>query len=387
MSLQIKAFSEASGSYISEEKFNILRLIRSENIGIKTFYSLIKVYGSASKALESASDILKLGGKSRSIKICSAGIAEQEIEACEKFGARIITYTEDEYPSLLKQIPDAPPVITVLGNVSALRKNCVAIVGSRNASANGCRFAYKIADEISDSGYIVVSGLARGIDSAAHKGSLEKGTIAVIAGGIDNIYPKENEGLYNKIRENGAIVAELPFGSVPKAQNFPQRNRIISGLSLGTAVVECSARSGSLITARFALEHNREVFAVPGSPLDPRAEGPNKLIKQGAQLIESGKDIIENLANPNRIQKQFHSGLFEDNFEYEEEPEISVRSETDVNSASGIVSNALSTSPISVDELISLTNLPLNIIQVVLLDLELSGKIIRHAGNRVSLLV
>lgn len=371
-------FEEEQASFNEEESIACLRLIRSQNIGLKTFHSLIELYGTAELSLQKAEEMAASGTKK--IQICSREKALEEIEKCEDFGAQIITMGDSEYPDLLKQISDPPPVFTAIGNTDLLHKNSIAMVGARNATANGCRFAYKLAEELADEGYITTSGLARGIDTAAHKGALETGTIAVIAGGIDNIYPPENAGLYEQIKEKGLIIAELPFGAAPKAQHFPQRNRIISGLSLGSVIVEAAIRSGSLITARFATEQGREVFAVPGSPLDPRAEGPNKLIKDGATLIESVKDVVEALQHPTH---HIQTDIFE---ETSPEP-IYEELEQDASSNKEKIISFLSINPIDIDDLINQSALPANIVQVVLLELELAGELTRHPGNKVSLLV
>lgn len=384
MSSNALAFAEEGVAFTDEERINWLRLIRSENIGIKTFNSLLKMYGSAEKAIEKAGEMSLRGGREKPITIFSYDRAEQEIANCRKIGARIIALPEPEYPALLRQISDAPPIITVLGNTDILNHQTIAVVGARNASANGCRFAYKIAEKLGEHNYVVVSGLARGIDAAAHKGSLQSGTIAVIAGGIDHIYPRENEALYNNIKENGAIIAELPIGTAPKAQHFPQRNRIISGISLGTIVVEASTKSGSLITARCALEQNREVFAVPGSPLDPRCEGPNKLIKQGAVLTESIEDIIDNINHPpaNKNYGAFAELDVDAGNDFLVEPD-----EQNISNARNTIKSLLSSTAVEVDELIGQSGLPTQIVQVVLLELELAESLIRHPGNKVSLLI
>lgn len=365
------------------ERLALIRLIRSENIGLKTFYSLLELYKTPTKSLEKAEEMAARGKKK--IRICSASDVYEELENCEKYGAKIITKLDDEYPDQLAQITDAPPLLTILGNPQILAKQSIAIVGARNATANGCRFAYKIAESLGQKNYVVTSGLARGIDTAAHKGSVSTGTTAILAGGVDYIYPPENKKLYQNIVNNdGAIVAELPFGAAPKAQHFPQRNRIISGLSLGTVVVEAATRSGSLITARYALEHGREVFAVPGSPLDSRAEGPNKLIKEGAVLIESAEDIIHNLENPSA--PRLNEGMFEDNIEDFPIEDLPEPSENDLDSARSEIKSLLGPTPVAIDELISQSGLPANLVQISLLELELDGLLTRHPGNKASIL-
>lgn len=364
------------------DKIAWLRLIRSENVGVKTFYDLLRVYQTPQKALDAVADLSIRGGRKKPIKVATIQQAEQELMLCEKFDAKIIAYPEPEYPAYLREIPGPPPILTMLGDAALLNKRSIAIVGARNASANGCRFTQHIAESLGNSGYIVVSGLARGIDTYAHQGSLETGTVGVIAGGIDHIYPKENKELYAKMKEKGAILAELPIGSVPMGRNFPQRNRIIAGMSIGTLVVEAAKGSGSLITARFALEQNREVFAVPGSPLDARCRGTNYLIKNGAVMVETVEDIIHaaNVFNLPRKATLFEPTSSFVNSEQYQEDEVfqkKIRQE---------VLEQLSSTPISVDELIQHTGLPANKVIVVLVELELAGRLERHSGNQVSLI-
>jgi len=258
------------------------------------------------------------------------------------------------------------------------------VVGSRNASANGLRFAYKLSQDLVAKGYVVASGFARGIDNAAHKASVERGTIAVLAGGVDHIYPPEHEDLYHEIAEKGLIIAELPLGSIPKPQNFPQRNRIISGLSLATAVIEANLKSGSLITAKCALAQNREVFAVPGFPLDPRYQGNNHLLKQGAYLLESAEDIFEVVEN-NLITQ---TSLFEQQKSYLNIPNNSIKedfSEKELTQARREIINLVSTSPTSIDEIVNISQFPIGLVLTAIIELELAGKIIRHFGNKISI--
>ncbi|BBJ31717.1 hypothetical protein RAS_08260 [Rickettsia asiatica] len=307
---ELFSVSNSKTSY-SLETINILRLIRSENIGPKTFFSLIKLFGDAATAIDNAPDFSLRGGKSKPIKIFSKSDAEKELELLEKDNAKIITYKSPEYSKLLLEIYDPPPILSYKGNIELLNHNkCVAIVGARNASANGRSFAHKITNDLVKEGYITVSGLARGIDSSVHQAAISQ-TIGVIAGGIDHVYPLENKKLFENLAEEGLILAELPIGSTPLEKHFPQRNRIISGLALGVVVVEASLKSGSLITAKFALEQNREIFAVPGFPLDPRCQGTNKLIREGSYLVESVDDIVANLPQYEEFMKK-DDGLFKD---------------------------------------------------------------------------
>ncbi|AIL64619.1 DNA processing protein DprA [Rickettsiales bacterium Ac37b] len=365
---------------IEEEIINHLRLIRSENIGPKSFISLVELYGSVKNAILAIPELSKRGGKTTPIKICSISKAEEELENVRKIGGQIICYKNTSYPSQLLTIDDFPPVLTILGDINLFNNKIIAVVGSRNASANGRNFAYTLAKDLAEQKIITVSGLARGIDTAAHNGALENyTTIAVIAGGIDNIYPPENKELYSQIAQKGAIVAELPYGSVPRGQNFPQRNRIISGLSHGVVVVEASFGSGSLITARMALEQNREVFAVPGFPLDPRCKGTNHLIKQGAKLVESAKDIIEEInftdhINVSYIRESNPASFHAACYNIDENELLKARIE---------VKSLLNASPIDINDIVKMLNFaPQTILTVIL---ELAGKVERIKGNKISL--
>ena len=277
------------------ERLDWLRLIRSENVGPITFYQLLARFGSAEAALAALPEVARRGGRSRPLAIGSRAAAERELAALAQAGGRLLAWGEPEYPQALAAVDDAPPLISVKGSTHLLARRAVAVVGARNASANGRRFARDIALQLGQNGLLVVSGLARGIDAAAHVGALPTGTAAVLAGGIDKVYPEENRALHDEIAERGVLLAELPVGTEPQARHFPRRNRIISGASLGVLVVEAATRSGSLITARFALEQGREVFAVPGSPLDPRCHGTNDLIRNGATLVEGAGDILREL--------------------------------------------------------------------------------------------
>ncbi len=370
----------------SQEIIDILRLIRSENVGVKTFHTLIKLYGSASRALEAIPELSIKGGRSKPIKLCSKQEATKEIEDCNKIKAQVVSYKDKTYPSMLKTIDDWPPIITCLGKLDILNTTKIAIVGARNASLNGCKFTYSMANELGARNITVTSGLARGIDTSAHQGSISTGTIAVVAGGIDHIYPPENEYLYRQIAEQGVIVAELPFGTAPKGQHFPQRNRIISGLSSGVLIVEASFGSGSLITARYAIQQNREVFAVPGFPLDPRAQGTNSLIKQGAKLVDSVDDIMQELDTLRSIELESNYNMaYENTGGFANRQNISF-DEQQVKEARKAISEKLSSMPVDIDELISVCSLPTPIMLVAILELELAGKIMRHPGNKVSLL-
>ncbi|MES2677395.1 MAG: DNA-processing protein DprA [Pseudomonadota bacterium] len=362
-----------------QEKIDWIRLSRSQNIGRSTFFHLLEIFGSAKSALENIGEFSLKGGRDKPIVICSLAEAEKELELTTKIGAEILLYNDQNYPKLLKEIADPPPVLTARGNIELLGKNILAIVGPRNASFNGCKFAKKIAAELGHRGFVVASGLARGIDTAAHQGSIETGTIAVIAGGIDNIYPKENENLYYDIAKKGVIISEIPFGTPPRGGNFPQRNRIISGISLGAVIVEATLKSGTLITARFALEQNREVFAVPGSPFDPRCQGTNRLIKQGAKLIENIDDIIEELiiiadrSDNIKLMEPISAGF----------SGFSTKSPNDneIEKARQLILSKIDYSAISADEIITELQIPAQIVNIVLVQLELADRIENKNGK------
>ena len=375
-----------------EEKLAWLRLIRTENVGPITFWKLIDRYGSASAALAALPELSKRGGRKKPLVAWDRARAEDEIAALNKAGVTLIAACEPDYPELLSAVEDAPPLITVLGDPSVLPRESVAIVGARNASINGRRMASILARDLGQQGLVISSGLARGIDTAAHEASVETGTIAVLAGGVDVIYPKENRGLYQRIiDEGGAVVAEAPLGTQPQARHFPRRNRIISGLARGTIVVEATPKSGSLITARMAAEQGRDVFAVPGSPLDPRARGANWLIRDGAVLVEKADDVIEalgslktiaNLCEPPAKRWQ-HAGVKGANTN-----EITPDSTPPEDAASGrdrVIAN-LGMTPITVDELARECQLPVTAVLSTLLELELAGQVERQPGNRVSLI-
>lgn len=375
-------FNSKNNNY-SEETINILRLIRSENVGPRTFMNLINVFGSASEALDNIAEFSLRGGRSKPIKVFSKASAKQELELLEKNDARIISYKDPLYSELLKEIPDFPPILSYKGNISLLNsKKTISIVGARNSSINSRSFATNLSSKLVELGYVTISGLARGIDTAVHQASGSQ-TIAVIAGGIDHIYPPENKKLFERLAEEGLIIAELPVGSHVLSNHFPQRNRIIAGLSLATIVVEAGLKSGSLITSRFALDFNREVFAVPGFPLDPRCMGSNKLIKDGnAHLLESYEDLINNITPYEEIKKSFEERADNlNNFAFAP-AEIKV-----TNLDRQIILNLLSAMPISIEELHRDSGLALEVLYMICLEFELAGKITRHVGNKISLIL
>ncbi|MFH1159176.1 MAG: DNA-processing protein DprA [Pseudomonadota bacterium] len=365
------------------EKLAWLRLSRTENIGPITFYKLLERFGSAEAALRAIPDLARRGGRMEGLKAFAADLAEKELAQVEKCGARLIARDEPEYPSLLAQLEDAPPLVAVLGHASLLSKPSLAVVGARNASLPGRRIAEEFSRKVAAAGYVIVSGLARGIDTAAHTASLDTGTVAVVAGGIDVIYPRENEKLYRQISEQGAVIAESPFGTEPIARHFPRRNRLISGLSLGVLIVEAAMKSGSLITARMAAEQNREVFAVPGSPMDPRSEGANKLIQDGAHMATSADDILRELkslrlrpmndpaGDPWRGPPNLFTSI------PVKEPDEALRIK---------ILEMLSPTPVQVDEIIRAAEAPASEVLTVILELELAGRIERHPGNKVNLI-
>ena len=365
-------------SLASDKLVDILRLIRTPNVGPVTFFQLMLRFGSAGAALAALPNLSIRGGRKQALKLHSISESEQEIAQVEKFGARFVRYGDADYPHLLHYISDAPPLLCIKGNSSAYHdQKIVAMVGSRNASANSCQFTQKLAREVGASNIRVASGLARGIDSFAHKGSLASGPIAVIAGGIDNIYPPENAALYNEITESGVVISEQPFGQVPFAGAFPSRNRIIAGMSHVTLVVEASPKSGSLITARLALEYNRELMAVPGSPLDPRAKGCNQLIKQGAHVVEEAADIVQ-VVNSSKLHLRLS----------ETQPSLFTQgavSESDIADAHTKILEKISPTAVSIDELLEQCDLSAATLQGALLELELAGTIRRVVGGKVAL--
>ena len=356
------------------ERLNRLRLIRSDNIGPRTFAALIRHCGDAASALERLPELAQRGGAARPGRICSEEDARAELDACRKLGVSLVAPGEDAYPPRLAMIDDPPPLLAVRGTREALMRPMIAIVGSRNASGAGQKFAQLLAHDLSATGFVVISGLARGIDQAAHRASLSGGTVAVLAGGQDRIYPPEHEDLLFDLLKAGAAISEMPPGHVARAHDFPRRNRLISGASLGIVVVEAAQRSGSLITARLANEQGREVFAVPGSPVDPRAAGTNDLIKQGATLVTDAADVI-NAVQPIMARPL---ALEEPDDDYSEaDPAADERAR---------IVALLGPTPVLLDDLIRLSGASPAIVRTVLLELELAGRLERHGGGMVSLI-
>lgn len=363
-----------------KQRLDWLRLLRSERVGPITFHRLIERFATAEAALAALPDLAKRGGRMGGVKICPKAEAERELAAAERIGAKPIACCEPDYPPWLKEIEDAPPLLYALGAAHLLAKPMVGVVGARNASINGRRFAKRLAEGLGQAGIVVASGLARGIDGAAHEGALASGTVAVLAGGVDNVYPPEHADLYRKILEQGAIVSEMPPGTAPQASHFPRRNRIVSGLSLGLVVVEAAAKSGSLITARLAAEQGREVFAVPGHPDDPRSHGPNRLIKEGATLISGPQDVLAEIGE--RLRRPLAEPRQPDLFS---QPILRL-DEAEIDRAREEILAILGLSPVLVDEIIRQCHLSPPVVATVLLELELAGRLERHPGNRVALL-
>jgi DNA processing protein len=355
-----------------EDLVDRLRLLRTAGIGPVTFRQLMMRFGTPSAALAAVPDLARRGG-GKAPALRTRDEAEREIARIDKLGAKFVALGQGLYPRLLAELEDAPPLLIAKGNLNLLDRQAVAIVGARNASAAACRFARGLAHDLGQHELIVVSGLARGIDSAAHDGSLATGTIGVIAGGIDIFYPPENEERQKDLYEEGLVLAEMPPGTEPRARHFPYRNRIIAGMSSGTVVVEAAPRSGSLITASLAAEAGREVMAVPGSPLDPRAQGCNQLIRDGATLVQNAADVVEAV-------RPFENRVRASPTAYEP-----AAAEPNGGDALGLVEELLGPSPAPVDEIIRLSGAPSGSVQMALLELDLAGRLDRHAGNKVSL--
>ncbi len=358
-----------------------LRLIRSENVGPTTFRDLLNHTGSAEKALERLPELSRRGGK-KSYRLCTQDDAEAEIEAHARADARLVALGEPDYPPHLRHIDGPPPLLSVKGGSVTARPKTLAIVGARNASLSGRKLAAMFARDLGNADFVIASGLARGIDAAAHEAALSTGTIAVFAGGIDVLYPSDHDRLLAAILQTGgAVISEMPFGWKPRGRDFPRRNRLISGVSLGVIVIEAAKKSGSLHTARFALEQNRDIFAVPGSPLDPRSDGANRLIRQGAALVTNAKDVLEDLGGRIEPVLPCDQDLNEpdkDLFSAVQEPDESLRVR---------IISALGPTPVDLDELIRFADVPPRMVHIILLELELAGRLERHRGNKISLLL
>jgi DNA processing protein len=365
----------SSTNLTDAQRIDWLRLIRSDNVGPRTFRSLIHHFGSARTALERLPELARRGGADRPGRICSEADARAELAAGEQLGVSLVAPGEAGYPPRLAVLDDAPPLLGVRGALAVLMRPVIAIVGSRNASGAGLKFAGTLARDLGEAGFVIASGLARGIDQAAHRASLASGTVAVLAGGHDKIYPPEHEDLLASLIESGgAAISEMPLGHAPRARDFPRRNRLISGVALGVVVVEAAHRSGSLITARIAAEQGREVFAVPGSPLDPRAAGTNDLIKQGATLTTEAADVI-NAVEP----------IMERPIALREPDEEPLAFEPAASDRARIL-DLLGPTPVLLDDLIRMAGASPATVRTVLLELELAGRLERHGGGLVSLI-
>lgn len=372
-----------------KERLDWLRLARSTNVGPRTFDQLIAVYGTPGAALDALPGLAGRSGGKRRITLCTEDAAERELEQIRHLGARLVASCEDDYPDRLRHIDSNPPIFCMAGDAGFFTRPTIGIVGARNASAAGCKIASVMAHDLGTHGFVIASGLARGIDTAAHTASLDSGTIAVIAGGLDIVYPPENSDLQRSIGECGIVMTEMSPGVRPQAKHFPRRNRIISGLSQGVLVIEAAERSGSLITARYAAEQGREVFAVPGSPLDPRAAGTNRLIREGALLTGSAEDIVEALSMTLRLP------------EAAGEPAVSPAGDPDLfstgHSAPAVpdvaetdrerIVSLLGPAPVSIDDLIEQSGLEVAEVQMILLEIDLAGRLQRHGNAMVSILI
>lgn len=363
------------------EKLDWLQLIRTQNIGPITFHRLLAKYGNAAEALKALPELSRKAGRRAPLRAADRNKTEEEVLEAERHGAQIIAACEPDYPQALAAIPDHPPLLFVRGHTSLFDKPAIAIVGARNASGVGRKMARTLAADLGAADIIVVSGLARGIDGAAHEASLETGAIAVVAGGVDVIYPPEHKDLTARLASQGAVISECRMGYQPTARDFPKRNRLIAGLSRGVVVVEAAAKSGTLITANFANDQGREVFAVPGSPLDPRCQGANRLIRDGATLVENAEDILEALASQNRGVKEGPRDLFgwadtSESDQYDEATLTSLREQ---------LLEVLSFTPLHRDEILREMDAAPGLVADALLELTLCGEAAEHEGGRFSL--
>ncbi|WP_425404282.1 DNA-processing protein DprA [Hwanghaeella sp.] len=364
-----------------QERIARFRLARTENVGPVTFRQLLHRYGSGCAALDALPELVRRGGRARGHRVASPEDIERERHAAERLGAVDLHLGCDGYPHPLAAIDDAPPFLYVLGDPDLLQSDCIGMVGGRNASVAGKGFARKLAADLGHAGFTIASGMARGIDTAAHEGALETGTIAVLAGGVDVVFPPENEALHKALVERGAVISEMPPGMQPLARHFPRRNRIISGLSLAVAVIEAKRKSGSLITARRAAEQGRTVFAAPAAPMDVRGTGCNDLIRDGATLVQSADDILQDMPASfgDRPGQTAGTGLSEIMTSGGDEPD-----ESEILTAHDQVERGLSSTPVAVDSLIRELRLPAPLVNAVLLEMELAGTLTRHPGGFIS---
>lgn len=378
------------------QRVDWLRLSRTPRIGPVTFRDLLNHFGSAGQAIE-ALEAGRFG--QRRFQVVAVDEARFELEQVRKFGAQIVALGEAGYPRWLQAVDNAPPLLYVKGELGLAQRPAVAVVGSRNASATGMKFAGRLAQELGEAGLLVASGLARGIDAAVHQGAVASGTAAVLGGGLDHIYPRQNEALYHQIATEGLLISERPLGFYAKGPDFPRRNRLISGLSLGTVVVEAALRSGSLSTARYAGEQGRDVLAVPGHPLDPRAAGTNRLLKQGAGLVTSAADVLELIGHQISLAENESSTAKSNGFDESDAPcpapeadgmpatEERDTAERDTAALRAELMNVLGPVPIERDSLTRLLKCSARQLQILLLELDLEGVIDHHGGQQVSLKV
>ena len=354
------------------ERIARLRLARTDRIGPVTFQQLLDRFGTAERALDALPDLIRRGG-GHGHSPPPEGRIEAELEAGERIGARLIVLGDAAYPAPLAAVDPPPPLLWTIGDADLMARPCIAVVGARIASAGGQRIARGLSQQLGEAGHVVVSGLARGIDAAAHAGALPTGTVAVLGGGVDDVYPPDNADLYRQIAEQGCIVSESPVGARAQAKDFPRRNRIISGLSRGVIVVEAELRSGSLITARLAGEQGREVFAVPGSPLDPRSKGPNELLRQGAVLCEGLEDVERAFNTLRTLREPAADNPFN-------------HAPDDIDQALiDQVAALLSPTPTPRDELARALGQPIGVVAAALLELSLAGRATLLPGGLVSL--
>jgi len=383
VSLAAASHDSGTGGFIrltDSQRLAWLRLIRSENVGPRTFRDLVNHFGGAAAALDAIPALGRRGGAKRPIRICSSGDAEKELEGLARIGGRLVALGERDYPPALAAADAAPPVLSVLGQGDLAQRPMVGLVGARNASAAGRSFAQQLAHDLGEAGFVIVSGLARGIDAAVHQASLTSGTAAVLAGGLTKIYPSEHVPLLQQIMTTGAAYSEMPLNWEARAQDFPRRNRIIAGVSYGVVVIEAAMRSGSLTTARLALELGREVMAAPGSPIDPRCEGSNRLLRDGATLITHADHVVEALApSIDPALRMAPSIPLE-----EGPPDHYVELESD-ESERGRIMELLGPSPALIDDVVRHSGANVRQVQIVLLELELAGRLERLSGNRISL--
>ncbi|MBL0374832.1 DNA-protecting protein DprA [Rhizobium sp. KVB221] len=358
-----------------------LRLIRSDNVGPATFRDLINHFGSAESALQMLPELSQRGGSTKVVRVATRQEAEAELDFARRQGARFVGIGEPNYPMALRQIEGAPPLIAIKGVAKTLIRPAIGIVGSRNCSVSGAKLAAMFARDIGRAGYAIVSGLARGIDTAAHLASIETGTVAVLAGGLDQPYPEENRALLDQIAAgDGVALSEMPFGWEPRARDFPRRNRLIAGIGLGLVVIEAAAKSGSLITARYAANFGRQVFAVPGSPLDPRSHGGNGLLKDGAQIVTEAEDVLRSMAPVSQLD------LFQS--QDMQEPPIEDEKPIGLPPSDGErarIVDALGPTPTEIDDVIRHTGSSAQTVYLVLLELDLAGRLHRHASGLVSI--